>query len=205
MRTLAAMLWLPVMAAAQAAGPAFEVASIKASDPNPRVGIGVSTYPGGRVEAHFCPLDYLISQAYDLQMFQITGGPRWIHEDRFDIVAKPPASSESSKSNPNNPKLPPNKEQREMIQTLLADRFQLQLHREAKEGAVYFLIKSGKPLALTPAKDHDEYPWVGTGGGAITRGGLRATNATMKLVAQRLSERLDRIVIDRTGIEGVYD
>jgi uncharacterized protein (TIGR03435 family) len=206
MWTVAAMLALSVMAAAQTAGPAFEVASVKSADANPRPGIGLFTYPGGRVEAHFCKLDYLISLAYDRQLFQISGGPRWIREDRFDIVAKPPASSKSSQSNPNSPKLPPNEEQRLMLQALLADRFQLQLHRESKEGPVYFLVKSGKPLALTPAKDRDEYPWVGSvGGGAISRDGLRATNATMKLMAERMSEQMGRIVVDRTGIEGAYD
>ena len=73
--------------------------------------------------------------------------------DRFNIEAKPPASSKSSKSNPNNPKLPPNEEQRQMLLALLADRFQLKYRRETKEGAVYFLVKSGKKLALEEVKD----------------------------------------------------
>ncbi len=190
---------------AQSGGPAFEVASVKVADDRSK-GVGVFTYPGGRVEAHWVPLDYLISQAYDVQMFQISGGPQWIHEDRFDIVAKPPGTAKSSKSNPNSPKLPPNEEQRQMLQALLAERFGLVLHRESKEGPVYLLVKTNKPLRLTPAANAEEYPWVGSvGGGAISRDGLRATNSTMKLMADRLSSRMDRIVLDRTGLEGAYD
>jgi uncharacterized protein (TIGR03435 family) len=190
---------------AQTSGPAFEVVSVKEAEDGMK-GIGLSTYPGGRVEAHFAPLDYLISQAYDVQRFQISGGPQWIHDARFDIIAKPPAASKSSKANPNNPKLPPNEEQKLMLQALLADRFGLVLHHESKEGPVYLLVKTNKPLRMTPAANAEEYPWVGSvAGAAIVRDGLRGTNATMKLMAQRLSERMGGIVLDRTGIEGAYD
>jgi hypothetical protein len=84
-----------------ASSPAFEVASVKPSNPQGgRIGVGLFTYPGGRIVASGCPLDYLIQQAFDVQSFQIAGGPGWIHNDRFDIEAKPPASSLSSKANP---------------------------------------------------------------------------------------------------------
>jgi uncharacterized protein (TIGR03435 family) len=67
----------------------------------------------------------LIEEALDVQSFQVSGGPHWIQVDRYDIAAKPPASSKSSKANPPYPKAPPNAEQRQMLATLLADRFQL--------------------------------------------------------------------------------
>ena len=203
---VASVIVLPLATFAQTE-PKFEVASVKASAMQDRpYGIGFSTYPGGRVRANMCKLDYLISLAYDIQLFQITGGPRWIREDRFDLEAKPPASSQSSKSNPNNPKLPPNEEQRLMLQALLADRFQLLVHKDVKEAPVYLLVKTTKPLGLVATKDKNEYPWVGSLAGAgLSRDGIRGTNATMKLLAERLSENLDRPVIDRTGIEGAFD
>ena len=158
-----------------------------------RTGIGLATFPGGRIRANEVKLDYLITEAFGIQSFQLSGSPRWIHEDRFDIDAKPPADSPASKSNPNNFKLPPNAEQRLMMQALLADRFQLRFHRETKEGPVYLLVKTGKELKLQPTRDRGEYPWVGSvAGGAISRDGLRATNATMALVAARLSAYLER-------------
>lgn len=153
-----------------------------------------------------CKLDYLIQIAFNLQPFQIKGGPGWIHTDRFDLEAKPPASSRSSAINPRSPKLPPNAEQRMMLRTLLADRFQLQVHSQTREGAVYFLVQNGKPLGLHAAADDKAYPWVGSvAGAAIARDGLRGINTPMQLLAERLSPYLERPVIDQTGIAGAYD
>ena len=189
-----------------ASAPAFEVASVKPADPNARVGMGLFTYPGGRITGHMCKLDYLMQEAFDIQPFQISGGPRWIHEDRYDIEAKPPANSKSSKANPNNPKLPPNQEQRQMLQALLAERFHLRYRRETNEGSVYYLVKTGKALKLQEPKDKEGYPWVGSVSGAAINGdGLAGTNATMPLMAARLSLYLERPVIDRTGLEGSFD
>jgi uncharacterized protein (TIGR03435 family) len=187
--------------------PAFEVASLKPSAMNDAaIGRGFFTYPGGRIAANMCKLDYLVQIAFDLQAFQIVGGPGWIHTDRFDLEAKPPASSPSTAVNPSDPRLPPNAEQRMMLQALLVDRFRLQFHREAREGPVYLLVKSGKPLGLHAAPDQTAYSWVGSvAGGSIARDGLKGTNASMHFLAERLSLSMDRLVIDRTGIEGSYD
>jgi uncharacterized protein (TIGR03435 family) len=185
--------------------PAFEVASVKLSTPAERI-IGLSTYPGGRITATNYTLEMLIEEAYSVQRFQISGGPRWIGDDRYSIVAKPPASSKSSKSNPPYDKAPPNEEQRLMLQTLLADRFHLQLHRETKEGPIYILAMSNKELKLKPAKSADDFPWVGgPEGGAISGSGMAGTNASMQLLATRLSPYLRRPVLDRTGLKGAFD
>jgi len=153
-----------------------------------------------------CKLDYLIQIAFNVQPFQLSGGPRWIHEDRFDIEAKPPRTSKSGNANPSSPKLPPNPEQREMLQSLLADRFQLMSHRETKEGAVYLLVKRDKDLKLQDAKDKNAYPWVGgLRGGGISGDGLWGMNASTEELASRLSPYLDHTVLDRTGLQGSFD
>jgi len=203
-----AVLLLFALATAQPqTTPAFEVVSVKPSamqDGN--TGIGLFTYPGGRIRANMCKLDYLITEAFGIQLFQLAGGPRWIHEDRFDIDAKPPANSPASKANPRNFKLPPNPQQRLMLQALLADRFQLRCHKETTEGRVYLLTRTNKELKLQPASDPDEYPWLGSvAGGAIARDGLKATNATVALLTARLSSYLERPVIDQTGLKGAFD
>jgi uncharacterized protein (TIGR03435 family) len=187
--------------------PSFEVVSIKPSTPQSGArSRGISTFPGGRVRASMCPLYYLITEAFHIQKSQLVGGPRWIQEEEFDMDAVPPANSNASKSMPKISKLPPNDEQRLMMQSMLADRFHLRYHREMRETSVYLLVRTGKELKLTAAANPDEFPWVGSvGGGAITRDGLRATNATMALMAERLTDRLDRMVIDKTGLEGAYD
>jgi uncharacterized protein (TIGR03435 family) len=194
--------------AQETAGPTFEVATVKPADlmAQDRLGRGLFTYPGGRIVANKCPLDYLIEQAFDIQRFQISGVPGWAHADPFDIEAKPPASSQSSHSNPNSPKLPPNAEQRQMLQALLVDRFHLKYTIENKEGPVYLLVKTNRELKLSEAKDKNEYPWAGSvAGGAISGDGLRGTNITMTQLAERLSAYMGRPVVDHTGLAGAYD
>jgi uncharacterized protein (TIGR03435 family) len=178
--------------------PAFEVASVKPSDPQARIPAGMFTYPGGRIVAS-CTLEYLIEQAFDVPPFQIAGGPGWMKNDRFDIEAKPPASSLSSKANPFNFKLPPNDEQRQMLQTLLEDRFQLKFHRENKEGLIYALTKGNKALKLQDSKNKEEYPWAGIGPGLV------GTNISMPQFAKRLAAEFGRPVVDQTGLTGSFD
>ncbi len=108
------------------------------------------------------------------------------------------AGSQASRSNPNNPKLPPHPEQRQMLRALLAGRFSLKYRRQTKEGPVYLLAKGDKPPQLQPAKDEAEYPWVGgPSGGGILGNGIAAANATMELLASRLARYVGRPVIDR--------
>src|SRR5437867_3952182 len=65
----------------------FEVASIKPNKSGDgRVMIGMQ--PGGRFTATNVPLRMLIRNAYQLQDFQLVGGPDWMSTDRYDIVAK---------------------------------------------------------------------------------------------------------------------
>jgi uncharacterized protein (TIGR03435 family) len=202
------MRWIVFLAAALAAfaqEPAFEVASVKPSTPKDLI-IAFFTYPGGRIAVTNYSLSAMLQEAFHVQPFQIAGGPRWIREDRYNLEAKPPASSQSSKSNPANPKLPPNNEQRRMLQTLLIDRFQLKFHREMREGPVYNLSRGSKPLKLTPAKNADDYPWAGgLSGGGFMGDGVAGTNITMTLLAERLGPYLQRRVIDQTGLEGSFD
>jgi uncharacterized protein (TIGR03435 family) len=99
-----------------------------------------------------------------------------------------------------------NAEQRQMMQTLLAEQFHLKYHREEREGIVYFLVKTKKKLRLEPAKDKDAYPWAGSPeGGMFAETGVAGTNITMAQLAARLSGALERPVIDRTGLDGAYD
>jgi uncharacterized protein (TIGR03435 family) len=59
---------------------------------------------------------------------------------------------------------------------------------------------------LKPAKDANDYPWIGAPqGGMIMGNGIAGTNATMELVATRLGYYMRRPVIDRTGIGGAFD
>lgn len=170
------------------------------------MGRGVFTFPGGRVTANKCTLFGLIGFAFDLQPYQVSGGPRWINEDRYDIVAEPPASSESRNASPRDPAMPLNAEQRLMLQALLVDRFRLKYHTEAKQGPVYLLLQGGKDPKMQDAKNKDTRQWAGgLGGGGITGDGLRGMNESMGDLAKRLSLYLERPVLDRTELKGSFD
>jgi uncharacterized protein (TIGR03435 family) len=186
--------------------PRFEVASVKPTPPQARLINNMGTYPGGRIKCDGCWLRYLIMEAFSVQPYQISGGPGWLGVDQFDLEAKPPDRSRASRANPRLAKLPMNDDQREMLQALLADRFQLKYHDEEREGTVYFLVKTNKKLKLEAAKDKDAYPWAGSAqGGAFGATGLAGTNITMAQFASRLSQALDRPVIDKTGLEDSFD
>jgi uncharacterized protein (TIGR03435 family) len=187
-----------------ATAPAFEVVSVKpwAS----REVNGMYTYPGGRIECHGCTLQYLTLNAFNIQAFQLSGGPGWTDNERYEIVAEPPASSKSSQSRPPYSKAPPNEEQRQMLQSLLMDRFQLRYSRETKEGPVYLLLKGRGELKMKDSEDKSAYPWSGSlRGGMITGDGLKGINESMPDLALRLSRYLERPVLDQTGLSGSFD
>jgi uncharacterized protein (TIGR03435 family) len=180
------------------AQPAFDVASIKLGTTN-EVG-GVYTYPGGRVGFRGCTVEQLIQEAFHIQRFQVSGGPAWLRADRYDIDAKPADFEKSKESMPPYRKAPMNDEQRQMLQSLLVDRFGLRFHHEKREGLVYQLEKGTKPLKWTDSKDKGEFPWTG-----IMADGLRGENENMPDLAWRLTEMLAHPVTDKTGISGSFD
>jgi uncharacterized protein (TIGR03435 family) len=184
----------------------FEVASVKPSGPQGMIGWLV--YPGGRVVIGHSTLQMLIEYAFDVQPFQVSGGPAWMrdYQYRYEIEARPPSTSKSSKANPSTPKAPLNEEQREMLQALLIDRFQLQFHRETRQGPVYLLTLGKGALKLKEVKDKGEFEWVGSlQGAAINGDGLAGKNISMPVLAQRLSWYLKKPVFDQTRLKGFFD
>ena len=106
--TWPALALLATAAFSQERPPAFEVVSVKPSAmSNGGYGIGFANLPGGRFLFNMCPLEYIISIAFDMQTFQISGGSRWIHEDRWDIEAKPPTNPAMHKWPAAGPPTPP--------------------------------------------------------------------------------------------------
>jgi uncharacterized protein (TIGR03435 family) len=97
--------------------------------------IGMSS-AGGRFTASGMTLKMLIQQAYDIRDYQISGLPGWASSDRYDINAK----AENPKATRDEIKL--------MLQSLLAERFNLKMHRETKKLPIYTLVvgKNGPKL-----------------------------------------------------------
>jgi uncharacterized protein (TIGR03435 family) len=191
-------------AAAATALPQFDVNSVKLADPKGGP-IGLFTYPGGRIRCSQCPLQYLLMEAFEVESHQIWGGPDWMNKTAYDVEGKPPATSQSIQSNPTSIKSPPNQEQRQMLQALLIDRFQLKFHRETTQDEGYVLVRGDKPLKLEPPKDSTAFSWAGSVQGGMFGHGIAGTNITMAQLATRLSGALRHPVVDKTGISGSYD
>jgi uncharacterized protein (TIGR03435 family) len=149
----------------------------------------------------------LIQEAFSVQDFQILGGPKWVGEDRYSIEAKPPATSHSSQIVPANIKEPLPEEERMMLQGLIADRFQLKIHWETKEVAAYALEVGSHGAKLKEAGHKDAFPVVAFGrtGAPEQPDYMEGHNASMALLAERLSKVLRRPVTDQTTLEGSFD
>src|SRR3954469_8458937 len=109
--------------------PTFEVASVKQNTS----GDGrtfIQMLPGNRINLTGVPLRLLISQAYQLQQFQLVGGPAWIGNDRFDIVAKLSGEPKPFVQGQPAPMML-------ALRPLLEERFKLKLHKETRDLDVY--------------------------------------------------------------------
>ena len=175
--------------------PSFEVASVKPGDPDGRFNVGAQ---GSLLIANNAPLSILIGFAYDVQLHQILGGPKWINTDRFTIDAKPditiPAPARSERTN----------RVRLMLQSLLEERFKLSLHRETRTGQIYELVaaKGGSKLKGTAGPDASGRTGMF---GTERPGELTAHSVAVTELVGYLSQRLGSPVIDKTGLAEKYD
>ncbi|MBV9504366.1 MAG: TIGR03435 family protein [Acidobacteriia bacterium] len=183
--------------------PAFEVASVKANKSGQGF-IAVRPSPGGRFTITNAPLRVLITLAYRLKDFQVSGGPGWISSDRFDITAKAEGNAKFEEMLP-------------MLQTLLESRFQLKIHRDTKEVPVYALVvsKPGKlhqsegecPAATgpPPPPEPGKPPGLPCGGIFMFPGRFGGEKISISQLVDSLSRLSGRVVLDKTGLTGRYD
>ncbi len=131
----------------------FEVASIKPSDPATR-NRQVMFSPHGRFTAKGITTKMLIRIAYDVHDFQIEGRPSWVDSERYDITAKADDSEDIAPDQMTEEKMDAfRKLNSARIQALLADRFQLKIHRETKEMPVYVLVVAKNGPKLQASKE----------------------------------------------------
>jgi len=167
---------------------AFTVASVKPNHSG-RGGGELSISPG-MLTIRNLPLERIIAAAYGIAAYQMSG-PRWLGEERFDIVAKTDAPVAHEE------------QMRPLLQVLLAERFHLAQHRETKELPGYVLTVARDGPKLQPAAD-------GAADLAFkkankTRGTkIDAEHLTMPQFAEILSLRLGRPVRDMTELAGSY-
>jgi len=178
-----------------AAGPGFEVATIKPVAPQEKASRYITMQGNNRFVAKYYTLKLLIAAAYNLSPKVISGGPAWVDSDHFDVLALTPGDAR--------PAVP---RQMAMLQTLLTDRFKLSFHREPREFSVYALeiAKGGPKLTASTAPQGEAAALISTVYPDHIH--LPAKNATMSDFASLLQRALlDRPVVDRTGLSGRYD
>jgi len=207
--TLAAVV---LVAQAPAGKPEFEVASVRAAAPlavKTPVGVGIHL-DGAQARIASFTLKDLVGTAYRTKAYAVSG-PDWTGSDRFDLVAKMPAGATSDQ-------LP------EMLQALLADRFQLKFHREKRELPVYALVMGKTPFKLTevPSSQDVEGPLAFTilasGGGAgvsvdlgqgcsytLANDKFEGKKLSMDMLALTLERYTDRPIVNLTELKGKYD
>jgi uncharacterized protein (TIGR03435 family) len=117
----------------------FDVATIKPNAANDNRFM-IRPLPGGGLTISGVPLKMLIMEAYDVRAFQVSGGPGWMNTERWDIEAK----SEGVQG-----QLPIGQTLK-MLQTVITDRFHLEVHHETKDMTIYALVVAKNGSKLTP-------------------------------------------------------
>lgn len=192
---------------------AFEVASVKATEQDPRGHVYRFQWDPGRFTAINVSLAALIHKAYHLKSYEYDG-PSWLIWALYDIVAKTPDGATAE-------------QQSMMLQNLLTERFGLKMHREKREAQIYAMkiANSGpkfkefvpptpqdggsSPPAPSPkaAPNSDGAPLLPPEGGTLWlqgAGGIMREHMTMVELAGKLAALMGRPVKDETGLEGRY-
>jgi uncharacterized protein (TIGR03435 family) len=222
---------LLALTAALCWGQTFDAASIKPAEmpqPNGRGQIffggptgGPGTKDPGRIHYPIMSLRTLLMNAYDVKAFQVVG-PEWLDSQRFDITATMPPDTTMEQF-------------RIMLQNLLAERFQVKLHRETKEMPVYSLVtakggpklkEASAPVApvepAAPPQSLPDRPKMGPDGFPLLpsfengrpglfmmmmpgRARLVGQQSTMQDLAVRLTQQLSKTVTDNTGLTAKFD
>jgi len=172
-----------------AQGPAFEVASVKPA----QLGAterSLTHNMAGKLTASNATLKMLLMLAYQVMPYQVSGGPNWLDGDGFDIDAKAPPDPKETPA-----------QFRGMLQSLLADRFGLKVHREMRTLPVYLLVVARNGPKLLEANGGEPEAGARIGG----PGRMTGVRATMSMLATALTKPLQSKVIDETGLTGAYN
>jgi uncharacterized protein (TIGR03435 family) len=172
----------------------FEVASLKPSQASSGQGFAIRPAPGGqRYEATNCPISVMIRVAFRIKAEQISGGPAWLDTDRFDMEARAEKPSSAD-------------ELHVMLMNMLMDRLQLKFHHAKRDMQMYGLtVDKGGPKLTPHQAANGGDTWIDQAEAPFLHVKMKATYAPMDYFAFRLSELMDRPVVDLTGLRGGFD
>ncbi len=175
---------------ADASAPAFDVASVKASQPGTGGGRGrrenIQVSPG-TVTMRSVNLKSAIRWAWHVSEFQVSG-PDWLDSERYEIAGKAAGAATDEQL-------------RLMMQALLRERFKLALHRQTKEFPVYVLVVGKNGLKVQESKSEGETS-IDINQRQLS---VSVQRAPVSQLVDMLSNMLRTPVIDMTGLKGRYD
>ena len=190
----ALLLWAVMLAQGAPAARTFEAAEIKVNRSNRAMDGQVLR--GGQFILRSVTLRMLVMAAWRTEDYRVAGGPSWLDEDRFDVLAKAPENTTMD-------------DERIMLQALLAERFHLAMHMGEKQMPVYAMKAASSGTKLTPA-DPNSTEKQGCSGGRVNGVAHRTCHA-MTLRGFAVAVRsfapnyIDRPIVDETGLSGVFD
>jgi bla regulator protein blaR1 len=195
----------------------FDVASIKpgsSAGPPDEVEVDVLRYRArrsghGTFHVENLPLHLLIQFAYNAKDYQIEGEPAWANSERYEVTAKTENNASFEQMRP-------------MLRSLLAERFNLALHRVTKELPVYELtaakggLKTQKASCVNPDPNGPPPPLPRPHGSELC-GGVRSRifptgssrlegfGVPMSKLVEVLADGIGRTVVDKTGFSGTFN
>ena len=178
---------------AKDADPDWEVATVRPSSPDDTKGQHIRI--SGR---HVLLLDHTVEDllliGYGLQKSQLAGEPDWAKTQKWDVDGVPDAEG-----------TPSLKQLQAMMQKILVERFGLKVHREQRTIPVFALTvaKGGPKMTVNPS---DPNGWMDQQNSAVNGQDIeKLKNSSMSDLALILQFRVDRPVVDQTGLKGRYD
>jgi uncharacterized protein (TIGR03435 family) len=182
----------------------FDVVVLKQCAPDDSVAYNtIST--GDSWQRHCRPIRGLLDLAYGGgPTYLLKGEPDWVDTDPYDFVAKvAPEDAVTWQKMDNSTK-------RLMVRAVLPELLNLKAHTEIQSRPIYNLVVAKGGPNLTPSKPDPNAP---TDAKTLVSGSVHwvdydeaaYTNSTMLDLAGGLAARLDRDVIDKTGLTGKYD
>ena len=185
-----------------APAPVFDLADVhpsaRTTNPNPFMTGGILR--GGRYNLRNATMLDLIRTAYGVDSDTVLGGPNWLELDRFDLIANAPPGTP-----PETVKL--------MLQSLLADRFKLVIHKDTKPLPAFALSLGKGKSKLKEAEGSENtgcrFQPQKLETGAVPSVLFACHNTTMEAFAQTLRQiardYLTNPVVDSTGLKGSWD
>ena len=169
----------------------FEVGEIKVSKPG---GNQNGTISGGRIEVFGITMKDLLTLAYDLEDNMLTGGPKWLDTDHFDVIAKAPS-------------VLPFDNMRVMLQNLVVHCFKFTFHNEDQPLPVFALTLGKRTAKLKDADPSNRSACTRTPGDGIVT--YACKNTTMAQLAEKVRSAapgyITSPVVDLTNLKGAFD